>query len=64
MMHVGDIFSTMGDVQYCGEYHDKCGGYLQYYGGAQYHRGTQIPKDLPYGTQDIPHMHHDIPQCY
>ena len=32
MMHVGDILSTMGDVQYCGEYDDKCGGYLKYHG--------------------------------
>ena len=32
MMHVGDILSTVGDVQYRGGYHDKCGGYLEYRG--------------------------------
>ena len=26
MMHVGDIMSTSGDVQYIGGYHDVCGG--------------------------------------
>ena len=26
MMHVGDILSTVGDVQYCGGNHDKCEG--------------------------------------
>ena len=25
MMHVGDILSTLGDVQYRGGYHDTCG---------------------------------------
>ena len=30
MMHVGDILSTVGDVQYHGGYHDKCGGYLEW----------------------------------
>ena len=33
MMHVGDILSTVGDVQYRGGYHDKCGAYLEYHGG-------------------------------
>ena len=33
MMHVrGDILSTVGDAQYHGGYHDKCGGYLEYLG--------------------------------
>ena len=27
------ILSTVGDVQYRGEYHDECGGYLEYRGG-------------------------------
>ena len=50
MMHVGDILSAVGDVQYRGGYHDKCegiscvlwgdimstvGGYLEYRG--RYH---------------------------
>ena len=35
MMHVGNIFSTMGEVQYHRGYHDKCGGYLEYRG--RYH---------------------------
>ena len=48
MMHVRDILSTMGDVQYFGGYHDKCGGYLEYRGGIQYcggyheHRGSYL----------------------
>ena len=29
---LGDILNTVGDVQYRGEYHDKCGGYLEYHG--------------------------------
>ena len=29
---VGDIMSTMRGVQYCGGYHDACGGYLEYRG--------------------------------
>ena len=33
MIHVGDILSTVGDVQYCGGYHDACGGYLEHRGG-------------------------------
>ena len=33
-MHVGNILSTVGDVQYSDEgYHGKCGGYLEYRGG-------------------------------
>ena len=42
MMHVRDILSTVGDVQYCGGYHDKCEGYLEYRGGyLEYCRGSQ-----------------------
>ena len=33
MMHVGDILSTVGDVQYHGGYDDRCGGHLEYSGG-------------------------------
>ena len=33
MINVGDILSTVGG------YHDKCGGYLEYRGGVQYHGG-------------------------
>ena len=39
---VGDILSTMGDVQYRGGYHDKCGGYLEYLGDTQYRGGVSI----------------------
>ena len=39
MMHVWDILSTVGDVQYHGGYHDKCEGYLEYCGGVQYRGG-------------------------
>ena len=35
----GDILSTMGNVQYHGGYHDKCGGYLEYRGGYDARRG-------------------------
>ena len=54
------MFSTMG------RYYDKCGGYLEYHGGVQYHGSTQIARDnIPHGTEhphstkDIPHMYHD-----
>ena len=36
MSTVGVILSTVGDVQYCGRYHDACGGYNEYHGGVQY----------------------------
>ena len=39
MIHVGDILSTMGDIQYRGGCHDKCGGYLEYCVGVQYSGG-------------------------
>ena len=39
MMPVGDILSTVGDVQYLGRYHDACGGYLKYRGGFSIPRG-------------------------
>ena len=53
MIQVGDILSTMGDVQYCGDiifcylstmggYYDTSGGYHEYCGGVQYPGGTQI----------------------
>ena len=42
MMHVGDILSTMGDAQYQVEYHDKCGGYLEYRGGYHEYRGGYL----------------------
>ena len=32
MIHVGDIMSTLGDVQYIEGYHDACGGYHEYIG--------------------------------
>ena len=32
MMHVGDILSTVGDVQYRGGYHDKFGDILSFVG--------------------------------
>ena len=41
MSTVGDILSTMDDVQYRGGYHDKCGGALVYRGGVQY-RGWNV----------------------
>ena len=40
MMHVGDIMSTVGGVQYRGGYHplkfEYRGGYHEYRGGVQY----------------------------
>ena len=38
MMHVGDVLSTVGDVQYCGGNYDVR-GYLEYRGGVQYRVG-------------------------
>ena len=32
------MFSTSGDVQYIGGYHDECGGYHEYIGGCSVHR--------------------------
>ena len=47
MMHVGDILSTVGDVQYRGAYHDKCGGYLEYGEGyLEHHRGYSVPWEI------------------
>ena len=39
---VGDILSTVADVQYRGGIHDKCGGYLEYRGDTQYRRGYMM----------------------
>ena len=36
------VLNTVGDVQYRGEYHDKCGGYFEYRGGVQYLGGYII----------------------
>ena len=40
MMHMGDIMSTVGGVQYHGGYHplkfEYRGGYHEYHGGVQY----------------------------
>ena len=38
MMHVGDIMSKLGDVQYIAGYHDACGGYHEYIRDIQYIR--------------------------
>ena len=42
VQYCGDIMSTMGDTQYCGEYHDTCGGYHEYCGGVQYSGGYHL----------------------
>ena len=46
MMSVGDIMSTVRDVQYTGDtmstpgvYHGECGGYHEYSGGCSVHWG-------------------------
>ena len=39
MMHVGDIMSTSGDVQYIGDIKSTLGGYHEYIGGCSVHRG-------------------------
>ena len=39
MICMGDILSTMGVFSAIREYHDKCGGYLEYHGGVQYRGG-------------------------
>ena len=66
MMHVGDIMSTVGGVQYRGgyhplkfeyrgRYHDICGGYHEYRGGCSVPWGTQITKDFsPHGIEHPP----------
>ena len=38
-MSTWGMFSTLGDVQYIGGYHDTCGGYHEYIGGCSVHRG-------------------------
>ena len=37
-MSVGDIMSTLGDVQYSRVYHDECRGYHEYTGGCSVHQ--------------------------
>ena len=41
------ILSTVGDVQYCGGYHDARGGYHEYRGGVRY-RGGYHPLKFEY----------------
>ena len=36
------MFSTVGDVQYRGGYHDACGGYHEYCGGCSVPRGVNV----------------------
>ena len=36
MVHVGDIMSTSGDVQYIGGYHEYIGGIMSTSGDVQY----------------------------
>ena len=64
--YIGDIMSTLGDVQYIWGYHDACGGYHEYIRGCSVHWGMlstlgfSIEIDKVF-TNLLPHMHHDIP---
>ena len=42
MSTMGVILSTVGDIQYCGVYHDVSGGDHEYRGGVQYHGGKNL----------------------
>ena len=68
MSTVGVILSTVGDVQYCGDIMMHMGDIMSTMEGVQYRGGKNLllfeyPKVLntPHGTQDIPHIYHDIP---
>ena len=50
MMHVGEIMSTVGDVQYRGGIN-----FLLF----EYPHGTEHPPPPPDSTHDIPHMYRD-----
>ena len=52
-MQYRGVFNTVGDIminggggggylEYRGRYHDKCGVYLEYRGGTQYHGDTMM----------------------
>ena len=76
MMHVGDIMSTSGDVQYIGGYHEYIWGCSVHRGDIMMHVGDQVRKNLsisienpnvlniPQFTHDIPRCTHDIPPMY
>ena len=70
------VSNTVGeDHKYCGKYLEYCGGVLSTVGetmstrgGVQYRGGYSLllfeyPHffEHPHGTQDIPHIYHDIP---
>ena len=61
MSTVWDIMSTLGDNEYTGGYHDKCGVRSL---GKQLNLYRNLGVlNTPRCTHDIPHIHHDIPQC-
>ena len=71
MIHVGDILSTLGDVQYRGGiqsfviwiqwgYHDACGGYHEYHGGCSVPWGYSSNKRFFLTVLNTP-RYHDIP---
>ena len=69
MSTVGVILSTVGDVQYCGGYHDAHGGYHNARGGYhEYRGGCSVPWgdnlllfEYPTVLMISPHIYHDIP---
>ena len=67
MSIVGDILSTVGCSVPWDDIMSTMEDILSSVGGTQYRGGSQITKDCPhgtehpYGTHDIPHMHHDVP---
>ena len=58
MSTMGGILSTVGDVQYCGGYHDARGDVMSTTEGVQYRGGKNL--SVPHGTEH-PHGTHDIP---
>ena len=53
-MHVGDILSTVGVFSTMG---------ISWYMSLHIYHGTPTVLNIPHGTQDIPHMYHDILHC-
>ena len=62
----GDILITMGNVQYCGRYHDKCGGsehpQHMYHGISDLVLSIKNVKrlNIPMVLMISTHMYHDI----
>ena len=76
MVHLGDIMSTSGDVQYIEGMFSTLRGYHEYIGGYSVHRedimihmGEQVGENLSISIENpnvlnIPRCTHDIPLMY